>query len=64
LTTLDSIKERLEVEYHSPGTYTRFDFIRDVEYLLGELEEVESELQLTRDLINWQCGAELDVNVA
>ena len=56
MTALESVKERLEVEQHSPGTYTRFDFIRDVEYLLGELEEVQHELQLTKDLINWQCG--------
>lgn len=63
MTTLEDIREKLEIERANPGTYSKVNFIWDVEYLLGEIQDLEQELELTKGLISWQCGAELDPTV-
>lgn len=63
MTALDGVKERLAVELAEPGTHAKIELVRDIQYLLAVLEDVQDELELIKSLVNWQSGAEFDTTV-
>ena len=51
VTILDDIKNRAEHEGMWPGMDTRYDLIKDRDYLLAAVEDLEAEIDILKFLL-------------
>jgi hypothetical protein len=55
---IERILERREMEYRSPGSIKRWELVRDINFLVREVHELDAEILVLKGLLSVQGGVE------